>query len=156
MNQKFEHLTIELLYAFNNNTLDDETYLSVLNHISSCDNCSILYSNTITKKDIITAPHYLKSNIMERIQRSNEIVNIVEKQKISINRQLFFYSIKVGLAMCGALIFLYSGLLSKEYSSEAKELPMIKMDTVDNINNKLYEFSNKLIMEENNYDKEKK
>lgn len=156
MNQKYEHLTIELLDAFNNNTLDNETYLSVLDHISSCDNCSILYSNTITKKDIITAPHYLKSNIMEHIQRSNEIVNIVEKQKTSINRQLFFYSIKVGLAMCGALIFLYSGLLSKEYSSEAKELPMIKMDTVDNINNKLYEFSNKLIMEENNYDKEKK
>lgn len=156
MNPKYKHLTSDLLDAFNNNNLDYDTYLSVLDHISSCKECSNLYSNNISKKDMITAPHYLKADIMERIQHSNEIITIVEKQKASINRQLFFYSLKVGLAMCGALIFLYSGLLSKEYSSEAKEIPIIKMDTVDNINNKLYEFSNKLIMEENYYDKEKK
>lgn len=156
MNQKSEHLTAELLDAFNNNTLDKDTYLSLLSHISSCEKCSAFYSDSFAKHDMIRAPHYLKSSIMEHIQHGNEVVQLVQKQKASINRQLLFYSLKVGFAMCGALLFLYSGVLSKETNSQTREIPIVKMDTIDNFNNKLYEFSNKLIMEENNYDQEKK
>lgn len=156
MNQKSEHLTNELLDAFNKNTLDNDTYLNVLSHISSCEECSALYSNSFSQTDMICAPHYLKSSIMDHIQHSNEIVQMVQKQKTSINHQLFFYSLKIGFAMCGALLFLYSGLLSKNTNSYAKEIPIVKMNTIDDFNNKLYEFSNKLIMEENNYDQEKK
>ena len=58
--------------------------------------------------------------------------------------------------MCGALIFLYSGLLNKDTNQKFREIPMVKMDTIDSFNNKLYEFSNKLIKEDNYYDQEKK
>lgn len=147
MNQKSEHLTYELLDAFYNNTLDEDTYLKVLSHISSCEECSTLFSDSFPTKDLIHAPHYLKSSIMEELH---------PKEKSPINHQLFFYSLKVGLAMCGALIFLYSGLLNKDTDQRFREIPMVKMDTVDSFNNKLYEFSNKLMKEDNYYDQEKK
>ena len=147
MNQNNEHINNELLNAFYNNTLDQDTYLRVLQHISSCEKCSELFSDSFPKKDMIHAPHYLKSTIMEEIHHN---------EKTSIQRQLFFYSLKVGLAMCFALVFLYSGLLNKESDFSARKIPIIKMDTIDNFNSKLYEFSDKLIKEENYYDQEKR
>ncbi len=152
MNEIIKHLDEELLERFNNNELDDTTYLRLLEHISSCEECSDMYSNSFSQKDMIPSPHYLKSSIMERVLQEEKKTQTSKK---SINYQWFTYSLKVGFAMCAALFILFSGAFKNDKEVQAREIPMLKMETIDSFNNKLYEFSNKLMMEESYYDKEK-
>lgn len=157
MNENLRHLDDELLQKFHNHALEEDTYLSILEHISSCEECSVIYSNSFTQEDnIICSPHYLKSSIMERILQDKKKAHRIQTFKKSIDYQWFTYSLKVGFAMCAALLILFSGVLSKGENLQAREIPIFKMETIDEFNNKLYKFSSKLMMEESYYDKEKK
>lgn len=156
MNETKKHIDAQLIAQFNNNELDDNMYIRVLEHISSCEECCDIYSESFSQKNMLHLPHYLKSSIMERISQEEKSTHVLGTLKKSFNYQWFTYSLKVGFAMCAALFILFSGVLYTDTELQASEIPMIKMETIDKLNNKLYEFSNKLMMEESYYDKEKK
>lgn len=80
---------------FNKITLND------LKHITSCDYCAGEYAKTIENHSMIKAPHYLKEDILKKsASMHNQISHSVKKL------QLIHYSMKIVLAMCGALILL--------------------------------------------------
>lgn len=157
MIDKKEHLPKELLYHFIHGKLDDNDYLEVLEHIASCDYCTVMYADSIEEKDIIPPPHYLKTKIMAQIHKENTVVTFIHKKNSSIKQQLFLYSLKVGLAACVTLFLIFSGMFQKDYTIEAKKTPDFQRNTIDDVNDSLYDFSNKIInMEGNYYDQEKK
>ncbi len=88
--------------VFKNITLEE------LEHIASCDVCAESYANAIEQQAMITAPHYLKKNILQKSGAFSVMDNsIYKKLPMSWKRfQLFTYSMKIGLAMCGALALL--------------------------------------------------
>lgn len=85
---------------FNNITLED------LEHITSCELCGEEYTKAIEKNAMIKAPHYLKEGILQKtgalLRKNDSAHNLLPLKKI----QLLSYSLKIGLAMCGALILL--------------------------------------------------
>jgi hypothetical protein len=58
---------------------------------------------------MLKAPHYMKDNILQKSRALAEKQKIMEsRKKQDTNRFLLFrYSMKVGLAMCGALAMLF-------------------------------------------------
>lgn len=84
----------------------------LLEHIASCDSCAASYAEMIEKTAMIKAPHYMKGSIL---QRSKEIAadgkerrgERADSSKYYKRIQLFRYSLKVGLAMCGALAMVF-------------------------------------------------
>lgn len=77
-----------------------------LEHIASCEFCAEEYANAIEKNAMIKAPHYLKEEIMQKtgalLRKNDTARSLLPWKKI----QLFSYSLKIGLAMCGALVLL--------------------------------------------------
>ncbi|BCJ95636.1 hypothetical protein acsn021_32050 [Anaerocolumna cellulosilytica] len=87
-----------------------ELNLEQLGHISECDDCMQLYLEFIERQNMIAAPHYVKDNILKeasKISAKQETRRRIEQQLNSKRMQLFRYSMKVGLAMCGALFLLF-------------------------------------------------
>lgn len=155
--------------------------VQTLEHIASCNKCAASYVEMIENSSMIKAPHYMKDNILKKSKELAEyqkLSEIKEKQKPSNRIQLFRYSLKVGLAMCGALAMIF---VSSFGNSPTLGISFGKVDTgqleadysvesfVNNVNYGLREFSNNMVqyadtlvsnnrydMEENGNDEEKK
>ena len=87
-----------------------ELTLEQLEHISECEECMLIYLDFIERQNTISAPHYLKNNILKeasKISAKQETRRRIEQKLNSKRMQLFRYSMKVGLAMCGALFLLF-------------------------------------------------
>ena len=92
------------LNLFASNHISDKDIVEdveTLGHIASCDICAASYMKMIEATSMINAPHYMKANIL---QKSN---SLAKKNQHSKRLQLFQYSMKVGLSMCGALVMIF-------------------------------------------------
>lgn len=88
---------------FKNMTLWD------LEHIASCDSCAAWYAAAIEEHAMIKAPRYMKDNILREYKGFTEIRKENSQSRLGLpwrKLQLFGYSVKIGLAMCGALALL--------------------------------------------------
>lgn len=136
-----------------------------LEHISSCDYCLNKYMDFINK-DLITAPLYMKENIIRATNNPYKKVVKVGKEKTR-QIQLFIYSLKVATATIGALITLLIFTTSFEITSKSINQPpkLINETTVstqlrenvDYLNDFLLNFSNTIIKtEDHQYDQKEK
>lgn len=145
---------------FNRMTLED------LEHIASCEFCGEEYSKAIEKNAMIKAPHYLKEEILQKtgaLLRKNDIGNsLLPWKKI----QLFRYSIKIVLAMCGALVLLNlapaANIQRNEPSGTAVFINKLNTD-LRNFSDSILEYTELLTINRNmdykegfKYDKEEK
>lgn len=160
MMAEHKHLTHDILLNFNQEKLNEEDYMNVLEHISCCNDCAQMFADCFTATDTLTPPHYLKENIMEEIHHTEETQRLLSSQlqpKLSLRKQLFFYSLKVSAAMLGALVITFSGLPSRNFSGQKSDFPIMSMSKMSDFTKSLNEFSTKLInLEVNYYDEEEK
>ena len=95
-----KHINKELLRKYHTNQLSPTETNAILTHISECTYCADLFAESFLEHDrIISAPKNLKESIL---------VEVSKKKHDSTKRQLFFYSMRVCTAMCGALFLLFS------------------------------------------------
>ncbi len=90
--------------------IENNLTLETLKHIASCDICAAAYAGIIEKHSLMSAPYYLKNNILQESKVLSEIQKRKKKINLQLNRkhlQLFRYSMKIGLAMCMALVILF-------------------------------------------------
>lgn len=81
----------------------------LLEHIAVCDSCENIYTNYIEQHALIKAPMDLKKNILREIEK-HERKSIWERifgKHYSYRLKFLGYSMNVGLAMCGAILFLF-------------------------------------------------
>lgn len=160
MIEKNQHLTTQILFNFNQGNLSNEDYMTVLTHISDCERCAGLFADSFKAADTLTAPHYLKDNIMEQVLHTKDAEKLVTSallRKSSINRQWLLYSLRVSAAMLGALFIIFSGLFHKDFSINAENIPVVDMLKITEFNKNLNEFSTKIMNPEvtNHAEKEK-
>ncbi len=93
-----EHITKEMLKAFHEKRLKSKEQQCLLEHISHCTYCASMFASSFTEETLLTAPRTIKEEVFAQ----------VEKLRPSPKRQLFFYSLRVSAAMCGALLILFA------------------------------------------------
>lgn len=92
------HINKELLDRFHDNMLTGNETISLLDHISKCTYCADVFASSFQNEKMLHAP----SNLRESILLKTHDIRVFPR------RQLFFYSLRVCAAMCGALFILFS------------------------------------------------
>lgn len=114
-----------------------------LKHIASCDICAGEYAKVIEERAMIKAPHYLKDNILEKTRALSKEQERVRQREYKLpwkKLQLLMFSMKIGLAMCGALTLLF---FTPKENVRQGEPPHMESFMIK-INNELKEFSNSI------------
>ncbi len=133
-----KHINKELLNRYHNNQLSSEETASLLKHISECTYCADLFAESFIENDcIIPAPKTLKESIL---------VHVAKKKSNASKRQLFFYSMRVCTAMCGALFLLFStSWKDAMISNSPSTYTDAGADTfMDNMNESMFQFTNQI------------
>lgn len=94
-----QHISQENLDSFFQDKLLPNESLTLLEHIAQCTDCADLFAQSLEKDNLISAPKNIKDTI---------ILKIHSKPKF----QLFFYNMRVSIAMAGALLMLFSSSFS--------------------------------------------
>lgn len=151
--QRSRLLSNHIIADFKNITLKE------LEHIASCEICAEKYAVYLEQQDMIKAPHYLKDNIIQKSRVFSEIQETKKQYTIQLpwkKLQLLRYSMKIGLAMCGALAILF---LSPS-GNVPREEPSGMVNFFDKMNSELREFSNNMaeytehLVSDSSYNKE--
>ena len=143
MTQKISHLTQNAFEDLDQNNVTQEERIKILEHIGTCTHCADAYANYEEHKGLIQIPHYLKENIVKRTKDIDTQIVVYTKQS-SKNLQLLFYSLRVSLAVIGALILTFSGSFQNDETIMADSLPQINYDIFHNISTDLKTFSDRL------------
>lgn len=99
------HITKKELEQFHKNQLTIEETSKLLNHVAQCTYCADQFAESF-ESQTIHAPANLKEEILLKAERKKQLQKPLEK--ISAKKQFFLYSTKVCVAMCGALILLFT------------------------------------------------
>jgi hypothetical protein len=162
------HVSDVDLISYQQDLMNPQEKITFLEHISTCNYCAERLANSMTQ-DMITAPRYLKENIMKATKRPE--VQLAHKAKqTSKQMQLFLYSLKVGTATIGALLLLF---LAMNFSSVTSSINVPEnndrnnennisftttiREKMDDVSNSLLDFTNNIMKTEvfNNDKKEK-
>lgn len=140
------HLTAQAINSFKKNELPSNELLLFADHISSCDKCSLVLSDSFDESDLFNVPLGFSEEVVRRAYPKNDD-----------RKQLVFYSLRVAFAASIALVILFSGTLNRLSTSYIEYIPTPDNSYVDNINTSLRDFSQKLLNLEvlNNEKKEK-
>jgi hypothetical protein len=142
------HLTEMSLKAFKEGHLDDKSLILLSEHIACCEECADALADSFNDNELAKAPLGFQEEIQNKI-----------KNKKQNSFQFGFYSLKVAVAACIALIIVFSSQLN--YLANTKLVTSyIKapdLSIVNSINTNLYNLSEKIInMEVFNNENEKK
>lgn len=142
------HLTEMSFNALKNGSLDDESLILVSEHISDCEKCASVLADSFNDNELAKIPLGFEEEIKEKIKTKNQS-----------NFQFGFYSLKVAIAACVALIIVFSNELNfvanTKIGTSCIKTPDLSI--VNSINTNLNNFSQKIInMEVYNNEKEKK
>lgn len=142
------HLSPLAIVKLKEGTLTDTELLQASAHIASCESCADILAGSFAEDELSSVP----SGFLE------EVASKMVPKKMS-KKQLAFYSIRVAVAACAALVmvaFGNSGFVKDMYSkSTCIKAPDLSF--VDSINSDLNSFSKKILYMEvfNNAKKEK-
>lgn len=145
---KNKHLRFAALEAFKEGLLTDTELILVSEHICNCESCAAVLADSFDENELVEAPLGFEEEIKSKI-----------KKKKQSEIQFFFYSCRVALAACIALVFVFSGTLNfaENTKMEAGNIKPPNLTIVNSISAKLNSFSEKIInMEDLSNDKEKK
>ena len=99
------HVNEKLLEQWAAGELSPAEEQSFLAHAGVCDYCAELLGEFL-EQDLVEPPAYLKDEILEK-SRSIEIRTARTIRQTSRQMRLFFYSLKVGLALAVSLFVLF-------------------------------------------------
>ena len=142
------HLTNSTLEALKAGALIDTELLLITEHLCSCEKCTEALTDNYDDNRLLKIPFGFEE----------EVKNMIRKNKEK-NRQFVFYSFRVVVAACIALIFVFSGTVNFAINTGMGKdnISPPNLAVVNSINNQLNTFSIKLInMEVFKNDKEKK
>ena len=135
------HITKEQLAAFHNNQLSQDETSKILEHIAHCTYCSDLFAESFQPYAIIKAPPGLKESILTKTKRKHNTISLIH-WKTSKNRQMFFYSLKVCAAMCGALLIMFTSMRvdMEKNNYVTKERPTLNMGVLESLNSTMRDY----------------
>lgn len=110
------HVTKEWLEAWNLQQLSETEEQMFLTHVGSCDHCAEQFAAYL-EQDLIEPPAYLHEEILER-SKSLEIQTARKVYQTSKQMRLFFYSLKVGVAVAVSLLLLFVSPVAEENTRE--------------------------------------
>lgn len=76
-----------------------------LSHIAACTGCADLFAEYMESESLLTAPMDLRESVLRR-SRQIDVQMIAKTNQASRQLQLFYYSLRVGFAVLGALVLL--------------------------------------------------
>ena len=130
------HLSPNDLKALKEGTLREAEILALSEHMSDCGLCAGRFAACFGEDELLEVPSGFRENIASRLKPQKED-----------RRQMLFYSIKVTVAACATLIFIFSGALNfiegldnKIKGYEAKGLYL-----ADSVNIGFQNFSRKIL-----------
>ncbi|MCI1967914.1 hypothetical protein [Clostridium luticellarii] len=130
------HIKNSALKRFRDGNLNDIELVILSKHIESCEECAEKLTDSFEQVDFLKVPGGFQEEIKDKINRRHEK-----------NRQFFFYSLKVSMAACIALVFVFSSTLNFMASTGVRTLKIKspQFTVVNSINMKLGNFTNKII-----------
>lgn len=142
------HLNKISLLKLKESSLEDEELSLAIEHICNCEKCADVFANSYNDNELAEAPLGFHNEIQERIKKKRES-----------DIKFFFYSLRVTVAACIALVIVFSNTLSFAANKAIKpgDINPPNLSVVSTINARLNNFSTKIInMEVFNNEKEKK
>lgn len=142
------HLTEVALRKFKEGSLSDNDLILISEHICDCEVCAGAVADSFNDSEFAKAP----------LGFEEEILSKIEKRKQNHN-QFMFYSFRVAMAACIALVFVFSNTLNIVANTKSNLLDVnpINLNSVNTISENLNNFSQNIInMEVFNNEKEKK
>lgn len=143
------HMNKELLNRFHDNNLSDNEIISLLDHISKCTYCADAFAASFHDENLFKAPKNLKEQVL------------INAQSIRVfpRRQLFFYSLRVCAAMCGALFILFSTMtmdssISRQFTipkRPAAEYQAKTFSFMEDLNESMNQFTYRINEKMNNF-----
>ncbi len=95
------HLSQYDLKALKEGTLHEAEILALSVHISDCGLCAGRFASSFSEDELLKVPYGFSENIAVKLKMGRED-----------RKQLFFYSIRVAVAACATLIFIFSGAIN--------------------------------------------
>ncbi|MHC6181405.1 hypothetical protein ACYUJ6_16430 [Clostridium sp. JNZ X4-2] len=142
------HIKDLSIKRFKERRLSDMELAVLSKHIGNCEKCAGKLADSFQQDDFLKVPYGFEEEVKNRINR-----------KYEKNRQFFFYSLRISIAACIALVFVFSSTLNFMANTTMKtmEIKSPKFTAVNSINMKLDNFTNRIIdMEVFNNENEKK
>lgn len=105
------HITEEMWIALERDTMDQELFMQILEHTNTCIWCAQRMGDVLgqgsgeSQENLILPPAYLEDQILERARHLDVQAAVAVKQT-SKKLQLFFYSLKVGMAVAFSILIL--------------------------------------------------
>jgi len=142
------HLTKISLEGLKDGTLLDNELVLISEHICSCEACAEALAESFNESELLDAPVGFEEEVLSKIKNKKESKN-----------EFIFYSLRVAMAACIALVFVFSSALNSVANTNIKAVNVnpASLSTVNNINRSLNDFSQKIInLEVLGNEKEKK
>ncbi|WP_446897338.1 hypothetical protein ACSVC9_09950 [Clostridium sp. LBM24168] len=142
------HLTALSIEKFKNGQLDDEELISMSEHVEKCEKCAELLVESFDDSELSEVPFGFEEEVKSKIH--GEVKN---------STQFFLYSLRVSIAVCLSLMFVFSNMLNFMANNRIKNMqinaPSFKV--LNSINMELGNFTDKIIdMEVFNNENEKR
>lgn len=150
MSEEKKHISEKTFEALIKHQLSKEETVSVLEHISSCTYCAEVYAKIIENDYSLTPSPDFKEIIMKKSKRFRL------PKKYSQRAELWFYSLRVGIAMSFTLLIIYSNMFQVFSQAGKKNDFIFDHSFFTTINNNINNFTTKLINLEVNNDENKK
>lgn len=130
------HLSIETLQAIKTGTISEIEMIHSVTHIGECESCANCYADIFGENELFEAPGGLEEEVRNKL-----------KPKHVKDRQFIYYSLRVAVAACIALMIVFSGILDVITSIDARALKTRTSDfsIVNSINSNLKGFSDKIL-----------
>ena len=131
------HLSPFALAALKAGSLPENELILVTTHIAQCLDCANAFADSFADNELKEVP----------IGFMEEIENRLAADKTHKGKNLFFYSLRVGLAVCASLTILLFGTLSFHGKADAYAHIIKPPDLrfTQSINTQLRDFSQKLL-----------
>ena len=138
------HLTDIVFETLKEGLLDGNELILVSEHICDCESCAGVFADGFNDNELAEAPLGFQEEVQSKIKKKKDA-------------QFIFYSLRVAIAACMALVFVFSNTLNYAANTKVSKMNPPNLSIVNSINSDLSNFSQKIInMEVFNNEKEKK
>jgi hypothetical protein len=119
--------------------LSNSELLSATSHIADCLSCAKDFADSFASCELKKVPHGFAKEIESKLPC-----------KTRKNKQLLFYSFRVGFAVCASLLLIFSGSLSFYANADnyAEIIKPPKLSFIQSVNTGLKDFSQKILVME--------
>lgn len=129
------HLSDHDLAALKEGKLHENNILALSEHMSHCSLCAGRYADSFAEDGLLEVPAGFRENIISRLKSEKED-----------RKQMIFYSIRVAVAACATLVFIFSGALNyiacldekiREFGTKGQYVANVVNTSFQNFSNKI-------------------